>query len=297
MNHLASRTQAVATVIRTFQAGSGITKEWNPASFEKSVRAPIAAFLASAPPEQKRIVIVSCADKTSSLAEAVGDDGKTPTVRAVEAAFPDEVKYRTITTVLDPDWGQNAGSASALNVGWRSLEDDINLVLSWNPDFHLSGHVLACGLDHMQRYDLPICGFYRKRWHERSQWNFFQNTATIYRLALLREHGGFSRRCDGNEGETIDVGGTKVRLAGMDDLYLYLTVCRNLGRAPLWGMYGIMAPSDWEVDFPDDPTKQAMFDEKVARQLLVMRAWAKEIFPDVPFGQLMDTIYAAQRQG
>jgi len=290
--------QRLAVVIRKFQGGAGITKEWNPAGFEVDVKTPISALIASAPPVLRRIVVVSCGDPTSKLAEAVDADGKTFMMRAVEAAFPREVESGLIKTALDTNWGQNPGSASALNVGWRAADDgDTDLVLSWNPDFILSGHTLACGLDHMKRHNLPLCGFYRKRWFERFQWNLFQNTATLYSMSLLREHGGFSRRCDGNDGETTLIGDTKVRIMGMDDWYFYFTVLKNTGKVLPWGMYGVLKASDWKVEFPGDDLKQREFDEKIARQLVVLRTWATEIFPDIPFGHLMDQIFEAMRQG
>jgi hypothetical protein len=291
----------LAVVIRTFQAGAcvaGSNKQWNPVTFEKSVREPLAALIDSAPPSLARVIIVSCGDNDSPLREMVDAEGKTPTMRAVQLAFPEEVARGFIKTVLDPNWGKNAGSASALNVGWRAASDDgdINLVLSWNPDFHLPGHTLSAGLEHMRRYFLPICGFYREGWYQRFQWSIFQNTATIYQMEFLKEHGGFSARCDGNADETVDVGGTSVRLAGMDDFYAYLTAMKHLGAAVPWGMYGVMKVSDWEIEFPDDPLKQKMFDEKVRRQLVVMQAWAKEIFPDVPFWTLIAAIFQMLRQ-
>lgn len=287
---------SLAVVIRKFQRGAGIDKAWDQAAFEKDVRIPIEGLMKTAPPALRTVVVVSCGDPNSRLREAVDEGGRTPMMRAVETAFPDECARGLVKTVLDTTWGQNPGSASALNAGWRAMEGgETDLVLSWNPEFKLSGHTLAAGLDHMRRYFLPICGFYRERWFERFQWNMFQNTATIYKMSLLEAHGGFSPRCDGNSGETIEIGGRKVALSGMDDFYFYLTAMKNTGKALPWGMYGNMEPSDWEVEF-SKPDRQADFDDKVARQLIVMQAWAKEIFPDVPFWRLMSNIFPMLRQ-
>ena len=296
--HVWDKQAHLAMVLRKFQGGAGRTKEWSVSAFERDVKDPIKRMTSTAPPSLRQIVVVSCGDPTSPLSEAVADDGTTPMMRAVKEAFPEEVERDFIKVVLDTSWGKNAGSASALNAGWRATDDGVNnTVLSWNPDFHLPGHILACGMEHMHRYNLALCGFYRKRWFERFQWGTFQNTATLYDMELLREHGGFSTRCDGNEGETISIGDTKVRLMGMDDFYFYLTILKNTGKILPWGMYGVMTPSNWETDFPDDDRKQADFNEKVSRQLVVMRAWANEIFPDVPFGHLMDQMFAEMRQG
>ena len=186
----------IRIVVRSFQGGAGISRDWNPDEFDRGVRVPVAEMIRTAPPALQGFVFVSCGDTSSPLCEAVDRDGKNHTLRALDAAFPEYVRSGYMKTLLCTDWGQNAGSAAALNVGVSAI-DDASHMLSWNPDFKLTGHTLASGLDHLRRFNLQICGFYRKRWYERFQWGLFQNTATVYDLDLIRQNKGFSVRCDG----------------------------------------------------------------------------------------------------
>lgn len=289
-----------ATIVRFFDPGAEIRKPWNEKDFHDRFVRPVDLFLRSCSSEMQQLVVVSNGDTRFPLGEAVDQEGLTPTMRAIRKTFPIECTLGQITLVLDKEWGNNAGSASALNLGWQTAvaAKQVNYILSWNPEFVLSGHLVSRGLHHMEQHNLAVTGFYRRRWWERPQWAVNQNTASLWEVSLLQSVDGFSVDCDGNDASKVVIPGTGelAQLAGMDDFDIMLRVAKRTGKFPRWGMVGRSSPSVWQIDFPPGSERAEMLRIKIARQYSVMQEWAKKHFPDVEFVHLMDSFFSHLHQ-
>jgi hypothetical protein len=299
-------TPCVAIVIRWFQAGCGYSdskyggepKLFDEADFEARFARPLRTFLSSAGSEVKCIVVVSNGDTRFGLGELVNTEGETTTSIAIRRTFPREVESGFLSIVIDDEWGNNAGSAHALNTGWRLATDQderIDHILSWNPELQMTGSILARMLTHLERHYLDFVGVYRKRYWLLYQWRLAQNTACLYPVKVLRRVNGFSAgNCDGNDRATIAVPGIgSVTRAGMDDFDLALRLWLSIGRPPRWGMVGRADPFLWDVDFTPGTARAIMLQQKIARQPSIIEAWVNRHFPDQSFSSVMDAFFAS----
>lgn len=297
---------AVSIVCRWFQIGAGlpgedgIIKPFNPQDFETRLAAPLRRFMRAMGSEVKSIVVVSNADDRFGLGEGLGEHDQTPTVHAIRQAFREEVAHGFIKTVVDPIWGNNAGSAHALNIGWElaAKEDSATHILSWNPELQMTEGLLARMIAHMERHALDFVGAYRQGYWRLYQWQLAQNTACLYPVPVLQKLGGFSHEnCDGNDGATIEVPGIgKVSLAGMDDFDLALRFAKTFDRIPRWGMVGRADPFLWDINFAPDSDRAKLLQAKIARQPIVMEKWVARHFPGVAYHDFMDSFFAHRHE-
>lgn len=297
---------SVSIVCRWFQAGTGLTdkggavKPLNMQDFEIRLAAPLRRFMRAMGSEVKSIVIVSNADGRFGLGEGIDEYGKTPTVHAVHHAFREEVEHGFIRTTIDPLWGNNAGSAHALNCGWElaAKEDGATHILSWNPELQMTEGLLARMLAHMERHALDFVGAYRQGYWRLYQWQLAQNTACLYPVEMLRKLSGFSaENCDGLDRQSIEAPGIgKVTLAGMDDFDLALRFAKAFDRIPRWGMVGRADPFLWDINFTPDSDRAKMLQAKIARQPIVMEKWVARHFPSVPYHEFMDSFFAHRHE-
>ncbi len=296
----------VSIVCRWFQIGAdlfckdGYLKAFNATDFETRLAAPLRRFMRAMGSEVKSIVIVSNGDNRFGLGERVDPHGLTPTVYAIRNAFREEVAQGFIRTVVDPLWGNNAGSAHALNVGWElaAKEDRATHILSWNPELQMTGGLLARMLAHMERHALDFVGAYRQGYWRLYQWQLAQNTACLYPTEVLQNLNGFSHEnCDGNNGATIEVPGIgKVALAGMDDFDLALRFATLFDRIPRWGMVGRTDPFLWDINFGPDSDRAKLLQAKIARQPIVMEKWVERHFPGIAYHDFMDNFFAHRHE-
>lgn len=296
----------VAVVIRWFQPGCGFPdpendgalKPFDEVDFQVRLVRPLRIFLSSLGEEVRRIVIISNSDPRFGLGESsVNAEGETATMAAIKRTFPREIESGFIRIQADDEWGNNAGSAHALNLGWRSAVDQdggTDHILSWNPELQMTGGILARMLTHLERYHLDFVGAYRKRYWYLYQWQMAQNTACLYPVHVLESVGGFSpENCDGNDRRTITVPGIgQVTRASMDDFDLALRLWRAAERPPRWGMVGRADPILWDVDFIPGTERAIMLQKKIARQPSIIEAWVRRHFPDQDYSSVMDAFFA-----
>lgn len=299
----------VAVVMRWFQPGCGFPdpendgtlKPFDEVDFQVRLVQPLRTFLSSMGDEVRHIVIVSNSDPRFGLGELVGADGKTATIRAIQRIFSREIENGLITIQADDEWGNNAGSAHALNLGWRlAVAQDrcVDHILSWNPELQMTGSILARMFAHLERHHLDFVGAYRKRYWYLYQWRMAQNTACLWPVEVLEKGGGFSaENCDGNDRATILIPGIGlVTRAGMEDFDFALRLWLASGHPPRWGMVGRADPFLWDVDYTPGTVRARMQQQKVARQPTVLMARAEQHFPDIPYSDLMDAFFANHHQ-
>lgn len=298
----------ISVVCRWFQGGCGLPDpkqngvikkfDWN--DFEARLARPLITFMQTAGPSIRSVTVVSHGDHRFGSGEAIDSDGYTPTMRAIQQSFPKEVASGFLRTIVDPLWGNNAGSAHALNTGWELATklDQTSHVLSWNPELQMTGWILARMLAHMERHGLDFVGAYRKRYWLLYQWQIAQNTACVYTLEMLRKISGFSaENCDGLDRQSIEAPGIgKVTLAGMDDLDAALRYTKQSDRLPRWGMVGRADPFLWDVNFAPESDRAKMLQAKIARQPIVMEKWVARHFPSVPYHEFMDGFFAHRHE-
>lgn len=297
-------------VNRSWQKGAGYDAAFNEESCENRLAIPIEHMLETSGPELAGITVVVNGDNRfpAFMGEAVAEDGTTPTVRALHKRFGNRV-----TTIVDREWGNNAGSAHALNIGWQRAAQNPNVshIFSWNTEMALSGSDLRRMRQFMAEHDLEVCGQLRQGYDDPAYptRRLFQNTATMYRLSLLQEVDGFDPWCDGNDGATIQIEGLgKVVIAGMDDQDAFaravamrmLAAGRELPCAddvPKWGMVGVDNPAAWQTVFPNDPARQKMFDDKIARQLAVFKIRVARRLPHLSFEAYLELLWQHMHLG
>lgn len=297
---------SVSIVCRWFQIGAdltgkdGILKPFYEQDFEARLAAPLRRFMSAMGSEVKSIIIVSNSDNRFGLGEGVDEHGQTPTVRAIHRAFRKEVDHGFIRTIIDPLWGNNAGSAHALNCGWELAvkQEGATHILSWNPELQMTEGLLARMLAHMERHALDFVGAYRQGYWRLYQWLLAQNTACLYPTQVLQSLNGFSpENCDGNDKATIEVPGIgKVALAGMDDFDLALRFAKTFDCIPRWGMIGRADPFLWDINFAPDSTRAKLLQMKIARQPIVMEKLVARHFPDVSYHDFMDKFFAHRHE-
>jgi len=270
----------VFAITRSFQGGTTFNT-FDVTKFEKGVVAPIKKLLSTAPPEFAGIAVVSCAEPGSKYAEEVHDEN-TPTTLHLRKAFPEEIENGRLVPILSENWGLNAGSGTAINAGLGIAHThSANKVLVWSPEIDLSGHMVSEMLNHMDEHALQLVGYMRNRWYQRLQWAFAQNTCAIWDINLLNNVGGMNPACNGDGKTTIStIEFGEVPLAGMEDFEMYLRASVASDEFIRWGAVGMRHPAVWDLALKAPGTRE--YDDnakKIARQGLVMDAYAKRIFP------------------
>jgi hypothetical protein len=286
-------------VLRVFDSGAGIRKDFSVSDFQNRFVSPLEIMMKTTFPEVVGFVVVSNGNPQYGLGEAMDSYGETLTTRAIHEAFPNQCKSGYIRTVVDRNWGNNAGSAHALNCGWRLAvkENCSTHILSWNPELQMTGHLLTQGFTHLERHNLDFLGFYRQGYWEKPQWAVAQNTACLYCVPFLESVDGFADECDGNDGRTIIVPEFgKVPFAGMDDFNLALRFKKQFGRTPRWGMVGRTRPFLWNIDFVPGTEREMMLKIKIARQYAVMQEWVQLYFQEMSFRTVMDDFFAHRHE-
>lgn len=291
---------SVAVVCRWFQAGAGLTRSFDQEDFEKRLAAPLHRFMQGMGSEVKNIVVVSNADTRFGLGEATDENGRTPTEHALCSRFPNEIANGFLCVVVDHGWGNNAGSAHALNAGWQTVikTSSVSHILSWNPELEMTGGILARMFAHLERHGLDFVGAYRQGYWRLYQWALAQNTACLYPVEILQKVEGFSsENCDGNSGMTIDIPAVgKAILAGMDDFDLALRLSKKIERMPRWGMVGRADPFLWDINFSPDTDRAKMLQVKIIRQPIVMEKLVELHYPGISYHELLDEFFANRHE-
>lgn len=275
-------TKQLFAVTRSFQGGATFAS-FDSEKFDRGVVAPVTKLLSSAPEEFAGLAIVTCGEPGNKYSEEV-IDGETPTVRALREAFSDEIAIGRIIPVVCSDWGLNAGSATAINAGVEvARSHSAHKVLVWSPEIDLSGHMVSEMLNHMEQHALRLVGYMRNRWYQRLQWAFAQNTCAIWDMGLLDLVSGMNPSCNGDGKTTVStLEFGEVPLAGMEDIEAYFRASAICGEFIRWGCVGMRHPAIWSLALKKPDTRE--YDDnikKIARQALVMDAYAKRIFPDI----------------
>ncbi len=118
-----------------------------------------------------------------------------------------------------------------------------------------------------------------------------QNTGCLWRSKLF-EKNSFDPWCDGDSKEVLIFPEfpDPVSVAGMEDFHLQLRLLKKINLR--WGMYGRYNPFAWNVDFLNDPIRRENHLKKIVRQMKVMRFYAKELFPEREFEEVMDEFFS-----
>lgn len=285
----------LTVVTRSFQAGTGgeSGKVFDEKVFDQKVAQPIANLLRFSE-VVGNIVVVTNGEANNKLAEIIGDDNKTPTVRMLEKKFPTEIQSGKIIPHICKDWGNNPGSATALNEGL--ILSPTPWSMCWSPEIEMDGYKITSALNLAEKNNLFVVGFLRKRWWEKPQWNVVQNTACIWNIKLLESVGYFSSDCNGTGEKVTTLEFGDVPLAGMEDFHAMLRMMRAHRGEFRWGLVGRRNPLHWDTDFIPGSERELNHLKKVARQYLVMQAYADKIFPREKFENLMDEFFSVRHQ-
>ncbi len=287
---------ALTVITRSFQAGTGGQgKSFDPVLFANKVARPLRNILRFSE-VVRAVVVVTNGDPKSPMAENA-EDGVTPTIAALRETFPNEITDGSLIPLTCENWGRNPGSGNALNDGIRIAEERYpgNYVMMWSPEIDVDGLRISQALNFIERRNLAVAGFLRERWWERPQWNVVQNTAAIWNSEVLLGVGGFAPECNGI-GRTVrteEFG--EVPLAGMEDFHACLRIMKANGNFR-WGMIGRAVPLRWDVEFDPGSERERNHMTKVARQFLVMREYARNIFPLMDFSEVMNRLFALYHQ-
>lgn len=270
-------------VTRSFQAGKN-AETFNKNIFAKNEKAVKNLLLIE---EVEKLIIATCGG--GKFTEIPDINGVLPTVASFQKAFPMEVESGRLILHACVDWGDNRGSATALNDGLAIAKKlGAKWVMNWSQEIECDSHLIYEALTHAERHNLLVIGALRQNWWERPQWTLPQNTISIWDTEILSSIKGFASECNGT-GETVttkEYG--KVSLAGMEDFHAMLRIMKNNPESFRWGMIRRLTPLKWDTDFQEDPKRELAHLKKIARQPLVMEEYAKKIFPDIPFKELMD---------
>jgi hypothetical protein len=288
--------EQVVVVTRSFQAGTGKNgKPFDTEWFAKKVAHPISRLI-KFDEVIRSIAVVINAEPNNPLAE-IQTKGLTPTMNALRDRFPEEIKEKRIIPHLCTSWGPNPGSGNALNEGAdiARKSPDIKWVLHWSPEIEMDGYRIQEALGHAEGRNLSVVGILREQWWAKTQWLIAQNTASIWDLEKLKRVEGFSPQCNGT-GRTIRTESLgEVPLAGMEDFHAMLRMMKQdiLFR---WGMCGRSNPLFWDTSFPLGSERERRHLAKIERQFGVMQAWAKDVFPELTFEQVMNRFFECYHQ-
>lgn len=288
--------ERVIVVTRSFQRGVGGEKgkPFDACEFEQKVALSIKRLLKDE--VVKSIVVMVNGEPGNRLAE-IQTQGETPTMTAMLDYFPEAIKSGRIIVSLCTNWGDNVGSGTALNEGLKIAQgqNDIKWVLNWSPDIEMDGNRINHGLAHAERHNLSVVGYLRQNWWERPQWNVAQNTACLWNIEKLSAVNGFSPECNGTGRTTNIEGYGEVSVAGMEDFHAMLRMMKQFQELR-WGMVGRAEPLFWNTDFKPGSDKLLDHQKKVARQYAVMQIYAKDIFPELSFHEVMNQLFARYYQ-
>ncbi|MBI2450006.1 MAG: hypothetical protein HYV47_00560 [Candidatus Nealsonbacteria bacterium] len=297
--------EKVVVITRSFQSGTGEGgKPFNGEIFENGLVRPLRRLLKFDEVVQTIVVVIN-GESGNPLAEIPNSAGLTPTMIALQETFSKEIEEKRLLLVLDHKWGPNPGSATALNQGFREIAEKISFewVLNWSPEIEMDGYRVAQGLAHAEKYNLSAVGFLRENWWERPQWNVIQNTAALWKREIFNVNvvGGFSPACNGT-GRTIPVEGFgETPVAGMEDFHMMLSLLEyehdEYNFEFRWGMVGRKAPLYWNTQFEPGSERERLHLRKIARQYAVMQIYAKDIFPEVSFHEVMNQLFTRYYQG
>lgn len=289
--------EKVNVVARSFQAGTGTSeKPFKMEDFLDRVANPIKNLLRFHE-SVGSIIVVTNGEKGNRLAEIFSDDGKTPTVRALEETFPKEVENGTIIPHICMNWGPNPGSGNALNEGMKiATGDGSKWVMCWSPEIEMNGYRITEMLTLAEQRNLMVIGIMRKFYWEKPQWNVVQNTACLWQADIISSINGFAPECNGT-GEcvkTLEYG--DVPLAGMEDFHAMLRIMKKYGDDFRWGLIGRTDPLFWRTDFEPGSERLMNHLKKVARQYLVMEAYINKIFPGEDFREVLERFFSCKHQ-
>ncbi len=270
----------ISVVVRSFQEGASFVS-FNKEKYEAGVARPLRTLLQTAPLEIDTIIVLSCGDKNSPFAEEIVD-GITPTMYHLRQSFPNETASGKLITVLCTNWGPTRGSATALNLGIDiAREQNADAVLFWSPELALSGDMVTEMCTHMERHELELCGYLREGWQQKLQWALPQNTCALWSIDLLNSIGGMNHECNGDGITTVSTDEYgEVLLAGMEDIDAYFRASLQHREFLRWGCCGKNTPAHWDTSLkvPGTPEYEDHI-KKIARQALVMDAYARKYFP------------------
>lgn len=275
-------------VTRLFQAGK-TWQDYDVEKFEKGFVVAAQELLRS--PNIAHLIVVTCGE--GKYSEKVVD-GKTPTIEAICHTFPSEIASGRVITHVCDNWGLNAGSATALNDGLRlARQNGAELVMNWSSELKVTPAHISRALDHIERHSLDVCSFLRSLcWLRPTQWMVPQNTGAIWNVRLLESVGGFSFECNGDGKTTIHTEAFgEVPLAGMEDMHaimrMFFIALAQGKQPPRLGMVCRAEPIFWDLSLKKPGTRE--YDDnmkKIARQAEVVKAYARNIFPDKSFDEV-----------
>jgi len=281
----------VVVITRSFQIGTGGRgRKFDAKVFACKVAIPIIKLLRFEEIVEK-IIVVTNGESGNRLAENM-EDGRTPTITALEETFPREISSGKIHGHICRNWGPNSGSAIALNEGAEiARQSNVEWIMNWSPEIDMDGYLMSQALNFAERRELLVVGFARERWWEKPQWNVVQNTAAMWQLSLLGEIGGFAPECNG-AGEIITLSEFgEVPIAGMEDFHAMLRAMKARKNIR-WGMVGRENPLRWDTSFPSGSERERLHLIKVARQYAVMKIWTAQIFPELSFESMMGRLFS-----
>jgi hypothetical protein len=290
-------TMSTIAVTRLFQGGLGKDAEMKPSEAPKAVE-PIKKLLTG--DHVDCLVVVGNGDPSSKYGEAL-TDGLTPTLQYLRSELSEHILTGKLVLTVCQNWGLNVGSGSALNHGYQKAlqqNPDLDWFMPWSKEFDLDGKQVKKAVEFAKANSVSICGFARKHWQSRLQWRTPQNTACLYKPAVMKMTSGFDSRCDGIEGaeplqiEVGDVTLSNILVAGMEDFHLQL---RALACDPELkiGLVNTLTPAEWATDAIELTDRWWAHVKKVARQESVMAIYVKEILPSMTFEQVIE-MYTGQ---
>lgn len=281
---------------RSFQGGKD-AGNFDHQKFIKTVADPIRKLITNHLEVIDRIVVTTNGEPGNKLAEVV-ENGKTPTMIALEKNFPDEVIRGIIVPCLCADWGQNPGSATALNVGLEiAVANNAKWLLNWSPEMEIDGYLINEATVLAEQRCLKVVGALRQSWWDKPQWNLPQNTIALWSVPMLAGIGGFAAECNGTGEKIYTPEYGEVPLAGMEDFHAMLRIMKADPENFRWGMIRRPEALVWDTNFEPGSEREKNHLIKVARQYNVMKSYAGKIFPEVPFNTLMDRFFARYHLG
>lgn len=281
-------------VTRSFQSGKD-SETFDQGKFETGLVAAIQGLLDS----QKVSGLIILTPKDGKYAEIATKDGLMPTQQAIENEFPAEVASEGIIVQQCPEWGLNAGSASALTFGMHiALSRGAQFIMNWSPELKVLPEHIDMAFRHIEHHNLQVCGFLRSNFEARPrQWMVPQNTGAIWDAEFLHNLGGFSSECNGDGVTTVKTEKFgDVPLAGMEDMHAILRAFKHAvdedRELPKLGMVCRQNPIFWDLSLKKPGTEE--YDnnmKKIERQGEVFKAYAANIFPDKTWDKVTDMIF------
>ena len=275
--------ERITVVIRTFQPRTGDGKEkfdWQ--YFSKIVACQINKLLKLE--AIGAVVVIVNGDRESPLSEIINDNGKTPSIIAIEKTFPKEIANGKIIAHLCENWGYS----SALNEGVEIARNkfNANIVLTLSPEIEVDGLDLDKAIKFMRERNLYVLGF------QKEGWQVPRNTIALWKVDTLERIGGFFLECDGIGKTVLIPKFGEVSLAGMEDFHAILRMLKAFPDFS-WGMFGDKSnPLKWHTEFSPGSEREYRHLIKVARQERIMEEYSKWIFPNLSYKRIMEILFA-----